>query len=95
MALNQLRYIVKRGQIINVKTRPDYVDNLVLAATVAKEITVPTSAMFMELVGDSDFWINFSLTQSATIPITITDGTGAVRLSAGVKFAYNVSPAEK
>lgn len=82
---NSLKYVLKKGQVTPARSVCDYVDTFVLAATVAEKVTVPTSCALVFIMGDADFWCNFAVTTTATVPTAdITDGTSPVLMQAGM-----------
>lgn len=60
----------------------DYVNNLSLAAGVAKGIGFPPGARFLIVGGNEDFWVRFSGDAGAPVA-DVPDGTGSILISAG------------
>lgn len=55
----------------------DYIDNYVLAATVAQTVTVPAGVTAVAFSATDDFYVRWS-TGTAAIPgVNVTDGSGA------------------
>ena len=63
--------------------------NAVLAATVAEDMTIPTGAVAVRLISDTDLWYN--LTTTAVVPSD--DSSLATLLPAGGERWINISPA--
>ena len=64
------------GKIAIGMVATDHIDNIVLAAGVAKTYTIPTGAAYLLMSGTALFFARFG--GAASIPIAdVTDGTGA------------------
>lgn len=72
-------------------TPSDYVDARVLAASVAKQHTIPTGANWVVFSSDSDFYAKFGTNPTAAIPAAdVTDGTSSV-LNPTVRYVNGVA----
>lgn len=76
MAVQEVISFIDKMGAIPAET---YVDNIVLAAGVAKTVTVPSGATHALFNGTGDFWARFATGEDAAVPAAadVEDGTGS------------------